>query len=241
MYISAVVSPVCRVTIGSCASRGSTFLTCWTFDSTSDTARSALASRRRFSVIVLTFCCEEDVSVSMPSALATADMHRRGDEPPDELGIGARIGRGDGQRRVGDLGILPHRQIEQRREADEQDQQAHHGGKHGPANEDVGERHEQPSPYCFGRSSGRVSGCVLSMRMAAPGLSLSWPVVMTCSPAATPERITTRSSRASPGLHEPPVGDELRFGRRTRLCAPLWERPPARISPHRCCRHRDCR
>jgi hypothetical protein len=72
MYISATGSPVCRITVGSCASRGSTFLTCWILDSTSETARSALASSRRFSVILLMFCCEEEMSVSMPSALATA-------------------------------------------------------------------------------------------------------------------------------------------------------------------------
>ena len=38
-----------------------------------------------------------------------------------------------------------------------------------------------------GRSSGRLRGCVLSMRIEAPGLSLSCPVVTTSSPAATPE------------------------------------------------------
>ena len=70
--MSAVVSPVCLMTIGSCDSRGSTLLTCWILDSTSATARSGLASRRRLSVTRLTFCCEEEVSVSMPSALATA-------------------------------------------------------------------------------------------------------------------------------------------------------------------------
>ena len=71
-YMSAVDSPVCLMTMGSCDSRGSTLLTCWILDSTSATARSGLASRRKFSVTVLTFCCEEDVRVSMPSALATA-------------------------------------------------------------------------------------------------------------------------------------------------------------------------
>ena len=72
MYISATGSPVCRTTTGSCASRGSTVLTCWILDSTSATARSALASRRRFSSMVLTFWFDLEVSVSMPSALATA-------------------------------------------------------------------------------------------------------------------------------------------------------------------------
>ncbi len=71
-YISAVDSPVCLTTVGFCASRGSTLSTWLTLASTSVTARSASASSRRFSVTVLTFCCEEDVSVSMPSALATA-------------------------------------------------------------------------------------------------------------------------------------------------------------------------
>ena len=35
-------------------------------------ARSGLASRRRLRVIVETFCCEVETSVSMPSVLATA-------------------------------------------------------------------------------------------------------------------------------------------------------------------------
>ena len=71
-YISAVVSPVCFTTTGSCDSCGSTLLTCWIFDSTSATARSGSASSRRLSVTRLVFCCEDEVSVSMPSVLATA-------------------------------------------------------------------------------------------------------------------------------------------------------------------------
>ena len=71
-YISAVESPVFLTTTGSCDSRGSWYLTWLIFDSTSATARSALALSRRFRVIVETFCCEFDTSVSMPSAEATA-------------------------------------------------------------------------------------------------------------------------------------------------------------------------
>ena len=43
-----------------------------TFDSTSATARSGSALRRKFSVTVLTLCSDVELSVSMPSALATA-------------------------------------------------------------------------------------------------------------------------------------------------------------------------
>jgi hypothetical protein len=46
--------------------------TCATLDSTSVMARSGLASSFRLSVTVLTFCVDEAVSVSIPSALATA-------------------------------------------------------------------------------------------------------------------------------------------------------------------------
>ena len=82
-------------------------------------------------------------------------------------------------------------------------------GEHGPANEDVGERHATVPCYCFGRSSGRVSGWVLSMRMAAPGLSLSWPVVTTSSPAAIPDAIGDTVVARLARLHEAPVGDQL--------------------------------
>ena len=47
--------------------------------------------------------------------------------------------------------------------------------------------------------------------MAAPGLSLSWPVVTTCSPGLTPvhddNAVLPRLARP----HEAPLGDELRL------------------------------
>ena len=44
------------------------------------------------------------------------------------------------------------------------------------------------------------------MRMLAPGLSLSWPVVTTCSPAARPDMMATRSSRDLARLDEAALG-----------------------------------
>ena len=71
-YISAVPCPVCLTITGSLASFGSTRRAWLTLDSVSAIARSGLASSRRLRVMVETFCCEVDTSVSMPSVLATA-------------------------------------------------------------------------------------------------------------------------------------------------------------------------
>ena len=71
-YMSAKPCPVCLTITGSLASRGRSPRTWLTLDSVSAIARSGLASSRRLSVMVETFCCEVETSVSMPSALATA-------------------------------------------------------------------------------------------------------------------------------------------------------------------------
>ena len=72
MYISAKPAPVVRLTTGSFASLGNTLFTSFTLDRTSASARSALASRRSFRVMVETFCEERDSMMSTPSVEATA-------------------------------------------------------------------------------------------------------------------------------------------------------------------------
>ena len=68
-------------------------------------------------------------------------LDRHGDEALNEVGVGAGIGREDRDRRIGQLGILPDGQLESRLRADEQDQQAHHRGKHRPFDKEIGEAH----------------------------------------------------------------------------------------------------
>ena len=74
-------------------------------------------------------------------ALGAGDrlLDGRGDEPLDEVGVGARVGGGHGDGGVGDAGVLAHREICERGEPDQQDQQAHHAGEHRAADENVGE------------------------------------------------------------------------------------------------------
>ena len=83
-------------------------------------------------------------------------------------------------------------------EADQQDQQAHDGGKHRPANEDIGE-HGLPLGFTVSAATraARAAGCCRSGSTPL-GFSLSWPVVTTCSPAANPKMMATRSSRTWP-------------------------------------------
>ena len=67
-------------------------------------------------------------------------FERRGDEALDEVGVGARIGRRDGDRGLRQFRILPDLQLEARLRADEQDQQADDGRQNRAADEEVGER-----------------------------------------------------------------------------------------------------
>ena len=75
----------------------------------------------------------------MPSAVGDRLLDRRRDEALDQVGRRAGIGRGDGDRRVRQLRILPDRQAGSGLEADQQDQQADDQRQHRALDEDVGE------------------------------------------------------------------------------------------------------
>ena len=64
---------------------------------------------------------------------------RRGYEALDHVGGRARIGRGDGDRRVRGLRKLADLELVQRHQPDQQDEQAHHARQHRPADEEIGE------------------------------------------------------------------------------------------------------
>ena len=66
-------------------------------------------------------------------------LDRRGDEALDDVGRGARVGRGDGDRGVRGRGELSHLQPQRRHAADKQDQEADHARQHRPADEEIGE------------------------------------------------------------------------------------------------------
>ncbi len=89
MYISAKPAPVVRFTIGSEASSGSTPLTSFTFERTSASARSASASSLSFSVMVDTFCAEEDSMMVHAFGRGHRLLQGRGDEALDLVGVGA--------------------------------------------------------------------------------------------------------------------------------------------------------
>ena len=91
----------------------------------------------------------------------------------DEICVGSRIDRGHRDGGVGQLRILPNRQLEACLRADQQDEQAHHTGKHRPLDEDIGEGH---GGYRLAAPRAGVRGRELSILMVASGWSLSWPL-----------------------------------------------------------------
>ena len=80
---------------------------------------SGLALSRKLSVTVETFWREDEVSVSMPSALATACWIGTVMKPLITIGIGTGIDRRDVIVVLVQLGKLAHRQVECRAQADE--------------------------------------------------------------------------------------------------------------------------
>ena len=66
-------------------------------------------------------------------------LDRGRDEALDDVGRGAGVGRGDGDRGVRGLGELPHLKPEGGHSADQQNEQADHGRQHRPADEEIGE------------------------------------------------------------------------------------------------------
>ena len=82
-------------------------------------------------------------------------------------------------------------------------------GEDGAPDEDVRERHGRPA-YCFGRSAGGDKRLAVVDLHVAPLIELDLAggdhLLAGCSPAL----IATRSSRTWPGLHEAPLGRELR-------------------------------
>ena len=74
-------------------------------------------------------------------ALGAGDrlLDRGRDEAFDDVGRGAGVGRGDGDRGVRSLGKLPHLKPVGGHSADEQNEQADHGRQDRPADEEIGE------------------------------------------------------------------------------------------------------
>jgi DNA invertase Pin-like site-specific DNA recombinase len=83
-------------------------------------------------------------------------LDRGGDEALDDVGRGAGVGRGDGDRGVRGLGKLPHLKPVGGHSADQQNEQTNHGRQHRPADEEIGEcLHFRPSS---GMARSRLKG-----------------------------------------------------------------------------------
>ena len=82
-------------------------------------------------------------------------FERGRDEAGHELGIGPRIHGHDRDHRILGFRILAHRQQIDRPQAQDQDQEAHHGGKDGPAHEDVCKFHKSAFSFICPRVSVR--------------------------------------------------------------------------------------
>ncbi len=86
---------------------------------------------------------------------------RCGDEALHQVGRGAGIDRGDGDRRVRELRVLPDRQLHHRAQPDQEDQQADDQRQHRSADEDIGERHglvERGGQFNVGVAGGVGAG-----------------------------------------------------------------------------------
>ena len=176
--------------------------TCWTLDSTSVTARSGLASRRRLSVTVADVLPRgrgERVD-ALGAGHRLLDRHR--DEALDHVGVGAWVGRRDRDRGVGQLGILAHLQVERGAQADEQDEQADDRGSTGRRMKmsvnDMGRLPTASAARPAARALGELSILtwlpLIELELAGGDDLLAAAAVRTS--------IATRSSRTWPGFHE---------------------------------------
>ena len=112
-------------------------------------------------------------------------FQRTGDETLDEIGVGARIGRGYLDDRIGDLGILAQAQAVIGSQPEQHDDQAHHAGEHRPTNEGIGEVHWP-------------SWTLLSMATLVPESSFRVPAVTMMSPSSIPSVMAIRPWRRWP-------------------------------------------
>ncbi len=142
-------------------------------------------------------------------------LDRRGDEALDDVGVGAGIGRGDGDRRVRRQWKLADLQLQPGDAADQQDQQADDGRQHRPANEEIGESVHRLGRHGFGVSAGGGRAPPWSIVTGEFGCSLIWPAITTFSPTFTPveDGDPLAARRADPD--EAPLDDETvaRLGR----------------------------
>ena len=125
--------------------------------------------------------------------LRDGGLHRRGDEPGDRVGVGAREAGADGDHAVLGLGVGEHLERTERAQPDDEDDQAHHRGKHRAADENVGELHGGEGGYSLGGVGWMSSvGCTVLLTMTVEPLrSLICPADTTTSPSLTPARRAT--------------------------------------------------
>ena len=92
-------------------------------------------------MIVLTPLCARRAHVVDAVRLRDGVFQRRRDEPGDDIGVGAVIGRRHGDDGILGARILQNRQRADRAQAERENHQADDGCENRPANEDVGEVH----------------------------------------------------------------------------------------------------
>jgi hypothetical protein len=110
----------------------------------------------------------------------------------DDLGRGARIGGGNGDHRLIDIGIFPHGQPVIGNDADQHQHQAHDGGENRPPNTDFRKGHRAAQlPWALVAGSAPI-------RTGMPSRSRPCPEVTTCVPSSMPCRISTSPARRLP-------------------------------------------
>src|SRR5690606_21293917 len=118
-------------------------------------------------------------------------FERLGDLRFDHFWRRALVGGVDRVNRLVDVRVLAHGQARIRNQADQHDDQRQHRCEHRPLDADFGQDHERGVP-------GAPAAAGLTISTGAPSVKRWNPATTTCSPAATPVRISTLPSRRSP-------------------------------------------